>query len=177
MGWLSSGTSGRRPALTDVPPLAPATRTSVIVTPVAIALAAIRDATEQAAPRDLTGKRENPLTQLLSNAEIGWTVARGPLVVTGRPDALVLSSTLNGTFRATGQISSLSDGITHVQRLSTGTLASHSTRHDYLSRAASGPNSGPHAFEPVHRRPRLLIVVSVHHPPTMTFVTRTVGTL
>ena len=112
MGWLSSGTSGRRPALTDVPPLAPATRTSVIVTPVAIALAAIRDATEQAAPRDLTGKRENPLTQLLSNAEIGWTVARGPLVVTGRPDALVLSSTLNGTFRATGQISSQAGNLT-----------------------------------------------------------------
>src|SRR4029077_895098 len=101
MNRLSPGRADRLPALAEVPPHAPATRTSVIVTPVAIALTAIRDATDRAAPRDLTGKRDNPLTQLLSNAEIGWTVARGPLVVTGGPDALVLSSTLSGTFRAT----------------------------------------------------------------------------
>jgi Domain of unknown function (DUF4403) len=95
-----------------VPPLQAATRTSVIVTPAAIALTAIRDAMERAAPRDFTGKRENPLTQLLSNAEIGWTIGRGPLAVTGKPDALVVSTALNGTFRATGQLASQAGNLT-----------------------------------------------------------------
>src|SRR5713226_7280528 len=76
-----SGTE-RRPALVEVPPLQAAVRTSTIVAPAAIALTAIRDALEKTAPRDLTGKRDNPVSQLLSNAEIGWTVARGPLAVT-----------------------------------------------------------------------------------------------
>src|SRR5712691_6325195 len=111
MSWLSPGT-GRRPALVEVPPLAPVARTSVIVTPAAIALTAIRDAMERAAPRDLTGKRDNPLTQLLSNAEIGWTIARGPLAVTGKPDGLAVSTALTGAFRATGQIANQAGNLT-----------------------------------------------------------------
>jgi hypothetical protein len=67
---------------------------------------------ERAAPRDLTGKRDNPLTQLLSNAEIGWTVARGPLAVTGKPDALAVSTALTGAFRATGQIANQAGNLT-----------------------------------------------------------------
>jgi hypothetical protein len=42
---------------------------------------------------------------LLSNAELEWTVIRGPLAIAGRPDALVLSTALSGSFRATGQVS------------------------------------------------------------------------
>jgi hypothetical protein len=103
--WLWPGAKNQRPALVEVPPLAPVARSSVIVTPAAISVAAIRDAMETAAPRNLAGKRDNPLSQLLSNAEIGWTVARGPLAVSGRPDALAVSTVLTGTFRATGQIS------------------------------------------------------------------------
>ena len=64
----------RRPALAEVPPLPPVSRTSIIVTPTVIALTAIRDALEAQAPRDLTGKRDNIASKLLSNAEIGWTV-------------------------------------------------------------------------------------------------------
>jgi hypothetical protein len=94
----------QRPVVAAIPPLPPATRTSVIVAPAAIALPAIRDAVEAAAPRDLSGRRDNPLSQLLSNAEIGWTVGRGPLAVTGQPDALTASTSINGTLRATGQI-------------------------------------------------------------------------
>ena len=112
MNWLSPRAGDRRPVLVDVPPLAPATRTSVIVMPADIALTAIRDAMERAAPRDLTGKRDNPLTQLLSNAEIGWTIGRGPLAVTGKPDTLAVSTALTGTFRATGQISNQAGNLT-----------------------------------------------------------------
>ena len=112
MNVLSPGAGDRRPALVEVPPLQPSTRTSVIVTPTAIALTAIRDAMEQAAPRDLTGKRENPLSQLLSNADIGWSIARGPLTVAGRPEGLAVSTALNGSFRATGQIATQAGNIT-----------------------------------------------------------------
>jgi hypothetical protein len=112
MGLFSGAGSGNRPALVEVPPLKPVTRTSVIVTPAAIALTAIRDAMETQAPRNLTGKRDNPVTQLLQNAEIGWTIERGPLAVAGRPDALVVSSVLNGAFRVTGQIAAQAGNIT-----------------------------------------------------------------
>ncbi len=112
MNRLWPGAGQRRPALAEVPPLKPVARTSVVVTPAAIALAAIRDALERAAPRDLTGKRENPLSQLLSNAEIGWTVARGPLAVGGKPDGLVVSTPLTGSFRLTGRLASQAGNLT-----------------------------------------------------------------
>jgi Domain of unknown function (DUF4403) len=94
----------QRPALVEVPPLKQASRTSMIVTPTAIALTAIRDALDASAPRNLTGKADNPVSQLLSNADIGWTVGRGPLAVTGRPDAMAVSTALTGTLHVTGQI-------------------------------------------------------------------------
>jgi hypothetical protein len=93
-----------RPALAEVAPLKAATRTSVVVAPTAVALTAIRDVMEAQAPRDLSGKRENPVGQLLQNAELGWTITRGPLAVAGRPDGLTVVAPLNGAFRLTGQI-------------------------------------------------------------------------
>lgn len=94
------------PPLADVPPLPRVSRISTIVTPTAIALTAIRDALDAAAPRNLTGKRENPISQLLSNADIGWTIGRGPLAVTARGDAMAVATVLNGTLHVTGQIAS-----------------------------------------------------------------------
>jgi hypothetical protein len=96
----------RKPVLADNPPLQPVTRTSVVIAPAAVALSAIRDVMEAQAPRDLAGKRENPLGQLLQNAELGWTITRGPLALTGRPEGLAVVAPLNGTFRLTGQIGS-----------------------------------------------------------------------
>jgi hypothetical protein len=101
---LSPARLEKPPALVEVPPLQPATRTSVIVAPAAIALSAIRDAMEAQAPRDLSGKRDNPVGQLLNNAELGWSIARGPLTVSGRPEGLSVTAPLNGAFRLTGQI-------------------------------------------------------------------------
>ena len=98
----------RRPALAEMPPLKPVVRSSTVVTPVAIALTAIRDALEKTAPRDAAGKRDNPIREMrdfMSNSEIAWTVARGPLAVAGSPDGLAVSTALNGTFRVTGQLS------------------------------------------------------------------------
>ena len=110
--WFVPTVSDRKPVLADGPALQPATRTSVVIAPAAVALAAIRDALEAQAPRDLTGKRENPVGQLLQNAELGWVINRGPLAVSGRPDALTVVAPLNGTFRLTGQIGAQVGNIT-----------------------------------------------------------------
>ena len=107
--WPAAETS-RRPALADVPPLPPVSRTSTIVAPTVITLGAIRDMLEATAPRDLSGKRDNVVSKLLSNAEIGWQVNRGPLGVFGKPDALGVSTVLTGTLRATGQIATNAAG-------------------------------------------------------------------
>jgi hypothetical protein len=93
-----------RPALVAVPPLQPLTGTSTVLAPAAIALGAIRDALEAQAPRNLSGKPQNPVSQLLSNAELNFDIARGPLAVSGRPDALIVVTPLTGKFQATGQI-------------------------------------------------------------------------
>ncbi len=95
---------GRPPALVAMPPLKPATRTSTITAPIGVALTAIRDAVEREAPRELAGKQDNPLTQLLGKADIGWTVARGPIAVAGRNERLVISTALNGTLRVTSLV-------------------------------------------------------------------------
>jgi hypothetical protein len=108
--WPTTAPS-RRPALAAVPPLETVTRSSVIVAPVAVAQSAIRDALEAQAPRNLAGKKDNPLSQLLSNADIGWTVSRGPLSVAGRSDALVVSTVLNGTLHVTGQLGNVAGSL------------------------------------------------------------------
>jgi hypothetical protein len=110
--WLAPAPPDRKPALAESPPLKPATRTSVIVAPAAVALSAIRDALEAQAPRDLSGKRENPVGQLLQNAELGWVINRGPLAVTGRPEGMSVAAPLNGTFRLTGQVGAQVGNIT-----------------------------------------------------------------
>lgn len=96
----------RLPSLAEMPPLPPVTRTSVIIAPVAIALPAIRDALERAAPRDLAGKPDNPLSKVLSKADIGFTVARAPLVLNGDANGMTISTSLNGALRVSGQVGS-----------------------------------------------------------------------
>ncbi len=103
------------PALTQLPPLpplAPVTRTSYVIAPVAVALTAIRASMDAAAPRDLAGKNDNPVSSLLSKADIGITVSRGPMTVTGRPDELTVSTPLNGILRITGQIATQAGALT-----------------------------------------------------------------
>jgi len=108
--WPAADSNSRPPVLAEVPPLPPLSRTSTIVAPTAIALGAIRDMLEATAPRDLNGKRDGPVSKLLSNAEIGWQVNRGPLGVFGKPDTLGVSTVLTGTLRATGTISTTAAG-------------------------------------------------------------------
>jgi hypothetical protein len=103
--WLSPR-GGNAPVLVELPPLPPVPRTSSIIAPVAIALNAIRDAADRAAPRNFAGKAANPVEQILQNADINWTAARGPISATGAQDVLTLATPLNGTLNITGSLSS-----------------------------------------------------------------------
>src|ERR1700681_3882179 len=94
----------QQPALASVPPLPELTGTSTVLAPVAIALSAIRDALDAQAPRNLSGKPQNPVSKLLANAQLTFSVTRGPFVVAGRPDALVVTTPLTGSFEALGTI-------------------------------------------------------------------------
>jgi len=105
MDWLSPG-GGDAPKLVELPPLPAVPRTSTIIAPVAITLNAIRDATDRGTPRNFAGKAANPVEQILQNADIGWTAARGPITATGAQDVLTLATPLTGTLNITGSLSS-----------------------------------------------------------------------
>ncbi len=110
MDWIAP--SGRTPApvLVELPPLPPVSKRSFVLAPVAIALSAIRDAADRAAPRDFAGKADNPVSQILQNADIGWTASRGPIVASGGQDVLSLATPLTGKLNVTGSLSSKATG-------------------------------------------------------------------
>jgi hypothetical protein len=104
-----------RPALAAVAPLQPLTGTSTVLAPAAIALTAIRDALDAQAPRNLSGKPQNPVSKLLSSAQLTFSVARGPLAVSGQSGALNITTPLSGTFEALGTLAGgLNTGVTAV---------------------------------------------------------------
>src|SRR6267378_3095518 len=103
------GTVGA-PVLIQLPPLPPAPRSSSIIAPVVITLAAIRDAADRGAPRTFAGKADNPAAQILQNADIGWTASRGPISATGAQDVLSLATPLTGTLNVTGSLSAKATG-------------------------------------------------------------------
>jgi hypothetical protein len=111
--WPPSAADGR-PALAAVKPLEPVTRTSYVIAPAAITLASIRGVLDNAAPRNLTGKRDNPLSEILGKADIGWSVARAPITVAGRDQALNIGTVITGTLSVTGQLGQQAGAITGV---------------------------------------------------------------
>jgi hypothetical protein len=110
MGWLAPRGTVTPPVLVELPPLPPAPRSSVVMAPVAVALSAIRDAADHAAQRTFTGKAENPVSQILQNADIGWTASRGAITATGAQDVLSLSTPITGTLNVTGSLSAKATG-------------------------------------------------------------------
>jgi len=110
MDWLSQRGTVVPPALVELPPLEPAPRSSVILAQVVIAISAIRDAVDRGAARNFAGKADNPVSQLLQNADIGWTASRGPIAASGAQDALSLTTALSGKLNITGSLSSKATG-------------------------------------------------------------------
>jgi len=98
--WLSP--AYRRPTLAAVTPLAPVTRSSKIIAPIAIALTAIRDALEKQAPRDLSGKPDLSSMPFMDKLDMSWSVSRGPLTLEPRGESLAISTPLSGSMRASG---------------------------------------------------------------------------
>jgi len=105
MDWLSPRGTVRPPVLVELPPLSPAPRSSSIIVPITVSLSAIRDAADRGAPRNFAGKADNPVSQILQNADIGWTASRGPITATGAQEALSLATPLTGTLNVTGSLS------------------------------------------------------------------------
>lgn len=110
MDWLSPSAAVKGPVLTQLPPLPPVARSSIILAPVSISLSAIHDAAERAVPHTFQGKANNPASQILQNADIGWTASRGPIAATGAQDMLSLATGLTGTLNVTGSLSSKATG-------------------------------------------------------------------
>jgi hypothetical protein len=110
MDWLLPGGSLPAPALAELPPLPPVTRSSYVVAPVVVTLSAIRDVADRSAPRNFAGKADNAAAQVLQNADIGWTAARGPIAASGAQDMLSLSTPLTGRVNVTGSLSSKATG-------------------------------------------------------------------
>jgi hypothetical protein len=94
------------------PPLQPVSRASYVIAPVAIALGAIGQSLDAAAPRDLTGKSDNPVSSLLSKADIAITASRGAIVVSGKPNELTVTTPLSGELKLTGQIAGQAGNLT-----------------------------------------------------------------
>jgi hypothetical protein len=109
MDWLSPR-GGNAPVLVELPPLPPAPRASRVMAPVSIALSAIRDAADRGTPKTFNGKADNPVSQILQNADIGWTASRGPITATGAQDVLSLSTPLTGVLNVTGSLSAKATG-------------------------------------------------------------------
>jgi uncharacterized protein DUF4403 len=110
MDWISPRAGTSAPVLAALPPLVPAPHSSVVVAPVTIALSAIREAAERAAPRNFAGKSDNPVSQVLQNADIGWTASRGPILASGAQDVLSLSTPLTGKLNVTGSLTARASG-------------------------------------------------------------------
>lgn len=110
MDWLSPRATNPAPPVAQLPPLPPVAKSSIVVAPVAIAISAIREQAEKAAPRNFAGKADNPISQILENADIGWTATRGPMAASGDKDVLTISTPLSGKLNVTGSLSSKATG-------------------------------------------------------------------
>ena len=104
--WFSPQADIKPPVLAQLPPLPPASGASRIIAPITIPLTAIRDAADRAAPRSFAGKAANPAPQLLQNADINWTVARGAITANGAQNVLTMAAPINGNLNVTGKLSS-----------------------------------------------------------------------
>jgi hypothetical protein len=94
-----------KPVLVKLPPLPPAMGRSEFIAPVTIPLGVIATALERAAPRDFGGKADNPVNQILTNADIDWHITRGAITTSGAQNALTISTPLNGKLTVTGSLS------------------------------------------------------------------------
>lgn len=110
MDWLSPNGATPTPVLAALPALPAMSRSSSIIAPIEIPLRVIGASADRAAPRNFGGKADNPVPQLLQNADISWTAARGTISATGAQNTLSLATPLNGKLNINGSISDSAKG-------------------------------------------------------------------
>ncbi len=110
MDWLSPHAAVPKAVPAELPPLPPASRASFVMAPISISLAAIREAADRVTPRNFNGKADNPVSQVLQNADIGWTASRGLISATGAQDVLSITTPLTGKLNVTGSLTSKATG-------------------------------------------------------------------
>ncbi|MDI1346228.1 MAG: DUF4403 family protein [Pseudolabrys sp.] len=98
--------------LEPLPPLQPLTRASYVIAPVAVSLSAIQRSLEASTPRTMSGKGDNPVSSILSKADIGMTITRGNIAVNGRAGEMTVLTQLNGTLKVTGQLATQAGNLT-----------------------------------------------------------------
>jgi hypothetical protein len=98
--------------LEPLPPLPPLSRPSYVIAPVAITVDAIQRSIEASTPRNFSGQSGNPVTGLLQKADIGLSVNRGNMAVSGRAGELTVSTPLTGTLHITGQLGAAAGNLT-----------------------------------------------------------------
>ncbi|MEP7032298.1 MAG: DUF4403 family protein, partial [Pseudolabrys sp.] len=151
------GDSDAKKVVANLPPLAPlkpVTRASFVIAPVAVALSAIRQNLDNAAPRELAGNNDNPVSSVLSKADIGITVARGSMTMTGKPNELAIITPISGNLKITGQIATQAGNIT-------GSITS-------LLDSGLGKTVGSLTSKVLDQRAELRGTVTVHSKPALT---------
>lgn len=98
--------------LPPTPPLPAVTRASYVIAPVAIPLALIRQSLDNTTPRELAGKNDNPVSNLLSKADIGIAISRGTMSVSGKPNEITITTPLSGVLSITGQLATQAGNLT-----------------------------------------------------------------
>ena len=104
--FMPAGTGAKQAVanLPKLPVLPPLTRSSYVIAPVAISIDAIQRTLDASTPRQLAGKADNPISGLLSKAEIGMTINRGNIALNGQSNELTALTQLNGSLKVTGQL-------------------------------------------------------------------------
>ncbi len=103
MDWFAPSPSP--PPVAKLPSLPEAARNSTLLVPIQIPLKVLGDTAERAAPRDFGGKAANPVPQLLQDADINWTAARGAITASGASNALTMATPITGKLNVTGSLS------------------------------------------------------------------------
>ena len=145
----------QKPALADKLPLQEATRQSVFIAPVAIPISEIRQAMERSAVESRRQTRKQ-LGRLLAKAEVVYALERAPLMLNGRADGLNITTSLNGSFRATGQLASQINNVGGAvagllserdKEKITGALAGLLKQKDKDKVVSLGKDNGAHGLE------------------------------
>jgi hypothetical protein len=148
--------------LPPMPALQPLAQKSYVIAPVAIAIDAIQRSIEASAPRQLSGQNDNPVSGLLSKADIGMTISRGNIAIDGKNNQLTALTQLNGTLKVTGQLATQAGNLTgNLSGTISGLLGGGALGND-VGKAVGGltsrvldQNVALHSQVTVHARPSI----------------------